>query len=802
MTNPRTTALRIAAAIALALTLPGAVRADYQDLYRAGLRAFEFGLWREALVFFEAAIEQRPEAGPSVREYGMWQAPYLPYFHQGRALYHLGSYAEALEALEKSEAQGAILKRKSRQYHRELVRLRAEIEEKIAQEVRVMTRGAAADHEQMAALEGARMVDEGKLRALGPDYEEIDTSLRRTVDSLNADSLLDAASELRRATGLLDRARERFEQLKNEKEQRDRALERELARREREEQLRQARADRDRAAELIGGDGCELKAVWQLEDMEAGGLLAGEEDPADRPAALLGRAYLQCDRLQLAEQALARAEAGGLGGDHLASLTTDLAERRSRAPAVERWTDPSERVAAASDYSLAAAWAGAEECHLQAVSERIEQARAALGASPTGAASPLGPNEPPLPAGYNPDLVLARAHARCGDRDGVERHLELARSSSGTTSGRTSSLAELESWLARRPKPEPYTGSFALLIGAWDYSDAEGWPTLYKPGEDIREVRAALESHGFEVQSLENPSRQVLEQTLDEFFLRHGGEPSHRLVFYYAGHGHTEITVHGIKLGFLVPVDAGDPNTDRGRLRELFGMERFREYAIRSNANDILFMFDSCFAGTVFRATKSCALPNCIPPDGTDLSFGELVSRPVRMFLTAGDEEERVPDDSLFRRMVTRGLHGEADGNTDGFILGRELGYFVQNRVITKQRIARSRFKTSRLGLEPAEPKWGTLIEGSFGLGDLWFDVPREARRSVGESPEGVQRRVDPEITYWTAARTSADLRDYRHYLERFPGGYFAGLAEWILERADPEGRPPLVGGPPADGGR
>ncbi len=65
---------RIASLVALLLiALPSS--ANPQDLYRAGLRSFEFGYWREALVFFEAAAREQPAEGASVREYGMWQAP-------------------------------------------------------------------------------------------------------------------------------------------------------------------------------------------------------------------------------------------------------------------------------------------------------------------------------------------------------------------------------------------------------------------------------------------------------------------------------------------------------------------------------------------------------------------------------------------------------------------------------------------------------------------------------------------------------------------------------------------------------
>ncbi len=821
---------RIASLVALLLiALPSS--ANPQDLYRAGLRSFEFGYWREALVFFAAAAREQPAEGASVREYGMWQAPYLPHFYQGAALYRLGAWAQALEALAESESQGAIKRRKSKKYYQRLLELREEIRQAIEREVGEVHRGAASDYQTFAALRQAPpALAPPEIVAAVPEIGEIDRMLASATSSLKNASLIAAASDLQKAMSLLDEAREGIVTVAREVRKRERELEEEQRRAAHQARRQQIRADLRQARQLIAAAGCQPRAIELLENVEqlAGldGLGASGGAAAGDLAVLLARAHLGCGHLALADEYLRRAaEAGKTDvspevdalpeageGDVLPGEADVLPEagegdlpteeddvpppEGEREGSTDRSRDerprpagtdlpelPDGLLAALSDYLLAVELAGEEDCQEAEISRLIESARRRLGpAADTSASAPILAS---LPFRYTPYLVLARAHGGCQARGDVETYLGRARDY-----GRASpaELAELETWLERNPPLVPYSGSYALLVGAYDYNLASGWPALYKPGEDVRQVRQALEAHGFEVQTLVNPASEELESSLAEFFAEYGQERGHRLVFYYAGHGHTESTDHGIKLGYIVPVDAGDPRQDRAALSRLIGMERFREYARSSNANDLLFMFDSCFAGTVFKATRSCLPPDCLSPGSGALTVRERVLRPVRMFLTAGGENQMVPDESVFRRMVTRALAGEADGDSDGFVLGTELGSFVQNMTLVERKSRSTTREASPLQAlirrQPVEPQWGTLSEGDFGLGDILFDTPESDMPASLKVAEG-RGEIYTELAYWTAARNSSEPREYRRYVERFPDGRFAPLARWILERAE-----------------
>ena len=57
-------------------------------------------------------------------------------------------------------------------------------------------------------------------------------------------------------------------------------------------------------------------------------------------------------------------------------------------------------------------------------------------------------------------------------------------------------------------------------------------------------------------------------------------------------------------------------------------------------------------------------------------------SLPVRQYITAGREDEQVPDKSIFKRSFLVGLEGDADMTGDGYITGSELGMYLSVKVI------------------------------------------------------------------------------------------------------------------------
>lgn len=149
-----------------------------------------------------------------------------------------------------------------------------------------------------------------------------------------------------------------------------------------------------------------------------------------------------------------------------------------------------------------------------------------------------------------------------------------------------------------------YRESHALLIGVSQYTG--GWPTLPGVKRDLKAVKAALEKHGFRVEVLDDPDQTKLENAYASFIRRHGLAPDNRLLFYFAGHGHTVKPAYATDdpedwMGYIVARNAPLPAADfSGFLAHAMSMQRFEELAKQIESKHAMFVFDSCFSGSVF----------------------------------------------------------------------------------------------------------------------------------------------------------------------------------------------------------
>src|SRR5215475_13634063 len=191
-----------------------------------------------------------------------------------------------------------------------------------------------------------------------------------------------------------------------------------------------------------------------------------------------------------------------------------------------------------------------------------------------------------------------------------------------------------------------YEGSYALVIGAVNY---QNWRRLPGVAADLEAVTGILQKHGFKVEKMLDPTRESFDHAIRKFISDYGQSPNNRLLIYFAGHGHTLTTIDGRSLGYIVPIDA--PRGENARFKE-FGvsMDEIAEvYAKQIESKHVLFVFDSCFSGSVFATRGAGAIPPAIARN---------IAEPVRQFITAGSEQEVVPDRSIFRDYFVNGLEG------------------------------------------------------------------------------------------------------------------------------------------------
>jgi hypothetical protein len=248
-----------------------------------------------------------------------------------------------------------------------------------------------------------------------------------------------------------------------------------------------------------------------------------------------------------------------------------------------------------------------------------------------------------------------------------------------------------------------YQGSHALVIGVSDYQD-NAWVDLESVGADVKAVRETLEEQGFVVETLMNPTKNRLLTGITDFIDTYGYEQENRLLFYYAGHGHTQER-NGRKFGYLVPVDAPNPfENEKVFYRKSLKMEQVISWSKQIESKHALFVFDSCFSGSVLQS-RAITVPE-------DISY--LTTKPVRQFISAGSANQTVPSESVFRPLFIRGINGKADLDKDGYVTGVELGMYLQKQV--------PRYQTGQT------PQYGKILDPYLDEGNFVFEVGNRRR--------------------------------------------------------------------------
>jgi hypothetical protein len=313
-----------------------------------------------------------------------------------------------------------------------------------------------------------------------------------------------------------------------------------------------------------------------------------------------------------------------------------------------------------------------------------------------------------------------------------------------------------------------YEGYDALVIGVGDY---KWWPKLPYARHDAEQVAEKLKMMGFRVQLVLDPTSQELKTALNKMVYTMGRDKDRAILLYYAGHGETETLADNTKMGYIVPIDCPLLKKDPLGFASLaVSMREIESISLRIRSKHVLMLFDSCFSGSLF------SLVRAVPEDITEKS-----SLPVRQYITAGRDNETVPDKSMFKRTFLIGLEGDADLTGDGYITGSELGLYLADKVVnyTKGR---------------QHPQYGKINNPNLDRGDFVIipikeskeDQPDHKRQKVAKgqssqtnsTPKDSKKDENLEIVFWESIRQSNDCEMYREYLKQFPSGKFSGLAK------------------------
>jgi len=295
----------------------------------------------------------------------------------------------------------------------------------------------------------------------------------------------------------------------------------------------------------------------------------------------------------------------------------------------------------------------------------------------------------------------------------------------------------LSHWSVKNDQGEKlgyYEKSVALLIAISDYTN--GWPNLESVNAEIDKVEETLTQKGYEIVRINNPNTRQLKEAYASFIDKYGYEEESRLLFYYSGHGHT---IEDGRKGYLVPADAPHPETNLKEFkRKALDMNQLLSWARQMDAKHGLFLFDSCFSGTIFKQRN--LLPNTPPP------IDEWTDRPVRQFITAGSAGETVPANSTFTPAFVDAIKGKADLNGDGYVIGTELGLYLKSEVRK---------------YVPQTPQYGKIDDYELSRGDFVFFtnsvITQIDNAAIKKTPSGLDISVPTETTPSTGVTSQAE---------------------------------------------
>jgi len=248
-----------------------------------------------------------------------------------------------------------------------------------------------------------------------------------------------------------------------------------------------------------------------------------------------------------------------------------------------------------------------------------------------------------------------------------------------------------------------YSGSYALIIGQSDYAH---WGDLSSIPSELDEVESVLKDQSFVVERHKNLNSKDLKRAFERFINNYGLDKNNRLLFFYSGHGESR-KVDGNTKGYIVPVDAPTLADNKGFIRKAVEMEQIVTWSKKIEAKHALFLFDSCFSGTIFRG-EDTPIPKKI---------SKAMAQPIRYFITAGSANEKVPASSTFTPAFVDALrYAKADKYKDGYVTGEELGLYLKNTV--------QDFTTQT-------PQYGRIGHYKSNRGDFVFKVKNKSKPPV-----------------------------------------------------------------------
>ena len=302
---------------------------------------------------------------------------------------------------------------------------------------------------------------------------------------------------------------------------------------------------------------------------------------------------------------------------------------------------------------------------------------------------------------------------------------------------------------------------FALVIGNQEYKNLADVPSARDDADGIAEV--LTERFGFQVELLLDASRYEIISALAA--LRRELEETDNLLIYYAGHGHLDIESEE---GYWLPVDAEPDNSVNWVSNStMTGLIR----AVR--AKHVIVIADSTYSGRLTRNVDA----DLMTGTEQDAWIARMVLHRSRTAMTSGSAKP-VPHpiggpNSVFARALLetfREMTRPSDGQTVFDAIKRPV---VLNADRTPQYA-----NLNKAGHDGGDFVFVPLL-ASLAPGDVTEAVvllPPPALAPVPEAPLADAETI--ELVFWQSVANSSSAADYQAYLDQYPDGIFAPLAQ------------------------
>lgn len=294
----------------------------------------------------------------------------------------------------------------------------------------------------------------------------------------------------------------------------------------------------------------------------------------------------------------------------------------------------------------------------------------------------------------------------------------------------------------------------ALVIGNNDYRFLPKLNTAVGDAEAAAEL--LREKYGYSITLLKNATRADILRALNS--LRAELTENDNLLVYYAGHGTLD---RATETGYWLPVDAEEDSDlnwvpNEAISRHLRGMA----------ARHVMVVADSCYSGTLVRDA------NAQPKTGAEREawLKRVSEKRSRTAITSGGLEP-VVDSGAGGHSVFSGAFLQALRDNSEILEGSALFQRISRPIVVAA---------------DQTPAYSDIRKAGHEGGEFLF-IPRDYSHSGGEprqasGPAPAATQVAPqaalEITFWQSIQASERPGDFTAYLQQFPNGTFAGLAQ------------------------